>query len=93
MKPNDQPHLYFNLDLTTFLIKPRNRKSPIRGANKRNPDVVELQGHLDVAPATIGTLRGENLAFLDSVPILTSALAFLANSRSPPLSNSLLFPA
>ena len=93
MNLNDQFHLYSIFDLTSSPLKPRNRKSPVRGANERDPGVDELQRYFANATTNIAVRCGENLAFIDSASILTSALAFSANSRSPPLSNRLLFPA
>ena len=93
MNLNDQFHFYFNLDLTPIPLKPRKRKLPARKGNERNPDVDEHQRHLANTPANITVRCGENLAVIDSAPVLTAPSAFSANSRSPPLSNRLLFPA
>jgi len=88
MNLNDQLHFYPIFNLTPFPLKLRNEISLVRGGNERASGVDELQRHLAVATTNIGTLCGKNLAIKDSAPILTSALAFSANSRSPPLSNT-----
>jgi hypothetical protein len=93
MNLNDQLHFYSIFNLTPFLLKLRNEISLVHGGNERASGVDELQRHLAIATTNIGKLCGKNLAIKDSAPILTSALAFSANSRSPPLSNRLLFPA
>jgi hypothetical protein len=93
MNLNDQLHFYSIFDLTPFPLKLRNEISLVHGANEHDPAVGEPQRHLAKASTNIGTPCGKNLAIKDSTPILTSALAFLANSRSPPLSNRLLFTA
>ena len=93
MNPNDQLHFYSILDLTAFPLKLRNLKVPVSEANEQVLRVGELQRPLAIAPTDTDTLCGENHTFLDSASTLTSAMAFSANSRSPPLSNRLLLSA
>ena len=93
MNLNDQLHFYLTFDLPPFPLKPRDGKSCVRGANEHDPHVGELQRSLAVAPTNTDTPGGKELAFLDSALILTSSLAFSANSRSPPVGNLVIIPA
>ena len=80
MNLNDQSHLYFIFDLTPLPLRFHNNKSPVRRGNERNPDVDERQQHFVIVTTNIGMPCGENLAFLYSAPLLTSALAFSVNN-------------
>ena len=93
MNLSDQSHPYFIFDLTPYPLRFHNNKSPARRGDARHPDVDEVQRHFAIATTNIDTLCGKALAITDLAPILNSALAFSANSRSPPLSDRLLFPA
>lgn len=93
MNRSDQLHHNFIFNLTPLLLRFHNSRSPVPRGNERHPDVDEVEQHLAIATTNIGTPRGENHAVTDYAPIPTSVLAFSANSRSPPLSNRLLFPA
>jgi len=93
MDLNDHSHLYFIFDLTPSPQKPRKKRALVREANECIPDVYDLQRHLATAMPNIAVHCGKDLAVTDSAPLPTSALLSSANSRSPPLSNRLLFPA
>jgi len=93
MNLSDQLHSYFTFNLTPLLLRFHDSKSPVRRGNERHPDVDEVEQHLAIATTNIGTPHGFHHGVTDYAPIPTSVLAFSANSRSPPLSNRLLFPA
>ena len=46
MDLNDKFHLYFIFDLTPFPLKSRDRRSPVRGGNERDPVVDGRQRRL-----------------------------------------------